>query len=162
MVFGSTDKAMSNLSSDEILLRIRGISRSLEKRSQQVARRTGLTAQQLAALVAISGTEEATVSHIAKRANLSQTVASHVIDQLVRLELVTRRRSVEDRRRVLVRISEKGTEKLLQAPRVRHEPFHSRFNRLQPWEQAMLVSAVQRLSRLVEENDEGWQRPRSV
>ena len=162
MDFGSAGDTMNNVSSDEILIRIRGISRSLEKRTQQVARRTGLTAQQLAALVAISGMGEATVSHIAKSASLSQTVASHVIDQLVRLELVSRRRSVEDRRRVLVRISEKGEEKLLQAPPVRHEPFHLRFSRLQPWEQTMLVSAVQRLSRLVEENDEGRESARPI
>ena len=153
---------MSNVSSDEILLRIRGISRSLKKRIQQMGCSTGLTGQQLEALMAISGMEEATVSHVAKSAGLNLATASQVIDQLARLELVSRRRSVEDRRMVLVRISEKGAEKLLQAPPVRHELFHSRFSRLQWWEQAMIVSAVQRLSRMVEENDEGPESTRSI
>ena len=161
MVSGLADDAMSKVSSDEILVRIHGISLSLKKSIKQMACRTGLTGQQLEALMVISGMEEATVSDIAKSASLSVATASQAIDQLVRLGLVSRHRSVEDRRMVLVRISEKGAKKLLQVPPVRHKLFSSRFSRLQSWEQAMLVSAVQRLSRLVEENGEGLESPRS-
>ena len=59
--------------------------------------------------------------------------------------LLSRRRSQQDKRRVLVSITDNGKQVLEDAPPLMQEAFVDEFSSLQEWEQAMILCSLQRL-----------------
>jgi DNA-binding MarR family transcriptional regulator len=89
-----------------------GAERRLRGRDQH--RRTGgeLSHHQIRALFHLAKDDEVTAGCLAKNAELSPASMTAMLDQLEELGFVTRRRSVEDRRQVLVSLTEEGRAKL--------------------------------------------------
>ncbi len=84
---------------------------------------------------------------------MSQATATTILDRLERNQLVERRRSVEDKRKVHAVLTEKGEEALRQAPTPLQEHFINRFQKLEEWEQTLLLSSVQRISTMMNAED---------
>jgi DNA-binding MarR family transcriptional regulator len=83
--------------------------------SEKAAAAEGLTAQQHQALLAIRGLSERgemTVGELAEALLLRHHSAGELVDRLARLELVARAVDAADGRRVLVRLTPTGEEKL--------------------------------------------------
>jgi hypothetical protein len=59
--------------------------------------------------------------------------------------LISRQRSENDRRQVLVQVTQAGKALLNNAPPLMQESFVEAFNQIQDWEQAMILSSLQRL-----------------
>jgi len=130
---------------DSVLIAIRKIIQSIAMNSKSLVKRVGLTGPQLMILQEVVHSAEISVGEVAKAISLSQGTVTGILERLEKRELVTRRRSDFDRRRVLVQATEAGKALVRTAPPLMQEAFVERFSALQDWEQAMMLSSLQRL-----------------
>lgn len=100
------------------------------------AKETGLTPQQHQALLAIRGTElgQATIGYVAQRLLLKPHSATGLIDRLETLGLVTRHIVPEDRRRAVLRLTDKALTLLAELSATHREEIR----RLKPLLEGML------------------------
>ncbi len=112
--------------------------------------RSGLTGPQLLALQVIGRQGELNVGDLARRINLSQGTVTTILDRLEKRGLVVRTRSTTDKRRVVVSLSEIGSEALASAPTLLQEHFLDAFSRLGDWEQNLILSSLQRVAEMME------------
>ena len=138
-----TDTA--NSTSDRVLIALRQIIRSIDIRSKRLVKQFGLTGPQLIILQEVARAEEITASELAKAISLSQPTVTGILERLEKRALITRRRSNSDRRRVKVSATAVGRQLLEAAPPLMQESFVEQFDRLQNWEQHMILSSLQRL-----------------
>jgi DNA-binding MarR family transcriptional regulator len=71
-----------------------------------------LSLSQVRALFKFQGDEEVSAGVLAKRADLSPASMTAMLDALEAAGIVERHRSIQDRRQVIVRLTEKGRERL--------------------------------------------------
>jgi DNA-binding MarR family transcriptional regulator len=100
-----------------------GAERRLRGRDQH--RRAGgeLSHHQIRALFHLAKEEEVTAGCLAKNAELSPASMTAMLDQLEEWGFVERRRSAEDRRQVLVSLTDEGRAKLAKKRAVWNEKF---------------------------------------
>jgi DNA-binding MarR family transcriptional regulator len=134
-----------NSISDAVLIALRQIIRAIDLRSKSLVKQFGLTGPQLLILQEIARAEEITASELAKSISLSQATVTGILERLEKRTLITRRRSNSDRRRVKVSATPTGRQLLEAAPPLMQESFVEQFDRLQNWEQHMILSSLQRL-----------------
>src|SRR5258706_612927 len=95
----------------ETLAAFRYALRQFVRFSEQAAQAAGITAQQHQALLAIKGfpgRDSVTVGELAERLQLRHHSAVGLVDRLVTEKLVTRSSSTEDRRLVLIQLTDRG------------------------------------------------------
>lgn len=131
--------------SDSVMIALRKIIQAIDMNSRKLVKRVGLTGPQLVILQEISSLGEVTAGETARAVSLSQATVTGILERMEKRELITRKRSDIDKRRVMVCITETGKKILEDAPPLMQEEFVDRFSSLQEWEQAMIVSALQRL-----------------
>lgn len=134
-----------NSISDDVLIALRQIIRSIDLRSKRLVKQFGLTGPQLLILREIAWSDEITASELAKAISLSQATVTGILERLEKRALITRRRSNSDRRRVKVSATPAGRQLLEAAPPLMQESFLEQFDRIQNWEQHMILSTLQRL-----------------
>ena len=139
------NRHLSNSITDNVLICLRKIIQSIDIQSKHLMKKVGLTGPQLVILQEISKYDEAPVGAIARAISLSQATVTGVLERLEKRALVTRRRDVIDRRRVLVRITNKGLQILETSPPPLQASFVEQFDNLQDWEQSMILSSLERL-----------------
>ncbi len=128
---------------------LRRILRTTDRVTKSLATTTGTTPSQLLVLQEIEHRGEATPSAIASALQFGQPTVTSIVDRLVASELVTRRRSAEDRRQILLQVTDIGREVLDAAPDLLQTQFRERFLALPMWEQAMILSTLERLGALL-------------
>jgi len=128
---------------------IRRLLRASEISEKQLAAATGLTPSQLVVLQQVSRLGETTAGAIATAVQFSQATVTNLVDRLEERGLVVRSRREQDRRQVWVAITETGRKALLSAPDIIQDRFRDRFERLEDWEQAMIVAMLERLTGLL-------------
>jgi DNA-binding MarR family transcriptional regulator len=131
--------------SDNVLIAIRKIMQSISLNSRSLVKRVGLTGPQLMVLKEVTDSGEVSVGEVARAISSSQGTVTDIVERMEKKGLVVRRRSDYDRRRVLVHVTEAGKQLLEKAPPLMQESFVEQFNALQDWEQAMILSSLQRL-----------------
>lgn len=132
---------------EEVLVAIRQIIRAIDLHSSRLSKEVGLTGPQLILMREIrDSTAEETIRQMAKNTNMSQATATTILDRLERRGLVVRLRSQLDKRKVHAHLTDAGKELLSKAPLPLQDSFISRFQKLEDWEQLMLLSSVQRIS----------------
>ena len=139
--------------SEAALISLRRILRATEMNSRVLAREWGFTPSQLIVLQIIGKTDNAVPSAIAREASLTQATVTSLIDKLELRHLVERRRDTEDRRRVLVSLTDKGKSALSSAPDLLQERFEARFKKLPEWEQSYLIAALERVAAILDAED---------
>lgn len=95
----------------ETLAAFRYALRQFLRFSEAAAQETGITPQQHQALLAIKGfpgRDSITVGELAERLQLRHHSAVELIDRLIVQKLVSRKATAEDRRRVLIQLSNRG------------------------------------------------------
>ena len=100
----------------ETLAAFRYALRQFMRFSEAAAREAGITAQQHQALLAIKGfpgRDRVTVGELAERLQLRHHSTVGLVDRLVAEKLVIRAPSAEDRRQVLIQLTNRG-EKILE------------------------------------------------
>lgn len=113
------------------------------------ARRITLT--QLSAMASISAAGELTLGELAARERVQPPSMTRVIATLTEHGMVTRKSHPDDGRQVLVSLTDKGHEVLMEEARTREAWLEARLRTLGPDELEILRQASAILSRLVEE-----------
>jgi DNA-binding MarR family transcriptional regulator len=134
---------------DELLIALRRVIRAVDLRSKQLSRDVGLTGPQLLVMQNIHASPGVMVKEIADSINLSPATITNILDRLEIKELANRIRSVEDKRKVGVYLTDKGNEALKNAPRALQEHFVERFGQLEEWEQSQMVATMQRIASMM-------------
>lgn len=139
-----------NRQSEIALIAMRRILKATEANVKTLAARSGLTASQLLALQSLSSSGEMLVGDLARLLELRHATISILLDKLQDLGLIERRKHENDRRKVWVRITPAGVDRLRGAPDLLQNRFRQRFSALPEWEQSMLLAGLQRIVALLD------------
>jgi len=138
---------------DSVLVALRRVIRATDLHSKSLAKKTGLTAPQVMILKTVTEKPGSTVGLIAMDVSLSQATVTTIVDRLEKRGLVSRQRSNEDRRKVMVHLTELGQESLKAAPTPLQEHFVDQFSALKGWEQSMIIASLQRVAEMMDAQD---------
>lgn len=130
---------------DEVLINLRKIIQMIDIHSRYLVRQVGLTGPQLAILQELSRQGNISTGELAKAISLSQATVTGILERLEKKDLVERTRSDNDRRRVIVNVTENCIRLLENAPSQLQESFVNTFHELEEWEQSMILSSLQRI-----------------
>lgn len=117
---------------------------------ESVQKSTGMTTSQIFILRYLDKHQQRKASDIAKVAGLSPGAVTQVCDELVRLGLVDRARSTEDRRVVHVRITDAGRSRLEGIRRRRAEQTQRILQLLGPRDSEEFMRIIGRVVEMVE------------
>lgn len=99
-----------------VLSSLRRIIRAVHMYSKKLNSLEGLTTPQLICLQAVVQREGLTLSELSKEVSLSASTLTGIVDRLEKKQLIQRERSVQDRRKVLLKPLPKGSELVVNAP----------------------------------------------
>ncbi|WP_020612005.1 MarR family winged helix-turn-helix transcriptional regulator [Sediminispirochaeta bajacaliforniensis] len=133
----------------DVLVTLRRIIRAIDMHSKRLGKEYGLTGPQLMILKEIRSGTDITIGHVAKKVSLSQATVTNIIDRLEKRGMVTRERSTLDKRRVIVRTTDKAEEILKTNPSVLQADFINSFQTLETWEQNLILSSLQRIAAMM-------------
>jgi DNA-binding MarR family transcriptional regulator len=139
---------VNNIRCRELLGLLRKITQAVDLHSKYLNKNFGLTGPQLIILQELSN-GELTVSGLARRVSLSQGTVTDIIHRLEKKDLIIRRRSSQDKRRVLITLSEKCKDLLALAPPPLQETFTNSFSQIEEWEQLMILSSINRIVKMM-------------
>lgn len=134
---------------DQVLIELRRMMHSMEMRSKALEKLSGITLPQLLILRLLHAHGPQPIGRLATDSSLSQATATGIIDRLVSRGLVERKASAQDRRRVMVEISENGRAFIARAPSPFHDDFMHSFSNMESWEQTQFVSSLQRMNTML-------------
>jgi len=118
------DGQIAEIGDYETLARFRYELRRFQAFSEAAANRSGLTAQQHQALLAISGfssREPISVGDLARYLMVRHHTAVELVDRLVKLKVLSRSVDARDGRRVLVQLTGEGERRLQRLSRIHLE-----------------------------------------
>jgi DNA-binding MarR family transcriptional regulator len=136
--------------SETALVALRRILRATELNSKLLASQTGLTTSQFILLQMVARDGKVLPSTLARSARLTQATVTSLVDKLERGGFVTRRRDTEDRRRIWIEPTPAGRQAVADSPDLLHDRFRARFRELKDWEQAMIITSLERVSTLLD------------
>lgn len=132
---------------------IRRMSRNLDLHSRELEREYGLTVPQLNVLWAVGASHRVPIGQVADRISLSGATVTSIVDRLEDHGLITRERSTDDKRQVLISLTAKGRDVLAGGPQPFHDCFVERLARLERWQQTELLSAIQHVADMMEPDE---------
>jgi DNA-binding MarR family transcriptional regulator len=135
--------------SEEILVTLRQIVRAMSIYSKSLDKHFGLTYPQLLILHELFQSDQIAIGEIARKISLSQATVTDIIDRLIIKGLVTRTKNSLDRRQVLIKISPNGKNIINKKPSLLQKEFLIEFDKLQKWEQHLLLSSVERIASMM-------------
>lgn len=135
---------------DQVIAALRRIMRAIDLHSRLLLQQHGLTAPQLVALKAARRLQPVTVGALAREIHLGQATVTGILGRLEKRGLVTRIRGDQDRRSVVVQLTEAGARLVEQAPSVLQERFHRELATLRQWEQTMILATLQRIASMMD------------
>lgn len=135
---------------DEVLVALRRVIRATDLHSKHLAKTTGLTAPQILLLQTLRDRGQVTIGELAKDMSLSQATVTTIIDRLEKRELVYRKRSERDKRKVHAYLTDRAVDTLKSAPIPLQEQFTRQFGQLQEWEQTMIISSLKRVAQMMD------------
>jgi len=138
---------------DQVLVSLRQIIRAIDLHSKRLERESGLTGPQLLVMQLIGTSGETTAGVIAREVSLSQATVTSILDRLEKKGLLERVRSTDDKRKVMVSLTEEGGKALEKAPTLMQESFIKAFNHLEDWEQNLMLSTLQRVADMMNATD---------
>ncbi|SNS70834.1 MarR family winged helix-turn-helix transcriptional regulator [Antarctobacter heliothermus] len=138
---------------DTCLIAIRRILRATELYSRELKLAAGVTAVQFRVLQIIGERGHATAKEISVQMRVSQATVTSLVDKLVKQNLALREKSETDRRQINIHITAAGRQTLAEAPDPLQQRFVRKFAAMEDWEQAMLVSSLERVAAMLDADD---------
>lgn len=138
---------------ETVLVALRRVIRATDLHSKHLAKTTSLTAPQILLLQTIRSKGNMTIGELAACMSLSQATVTTIVDRLEKRQLVARERSTTDKRKVYALLTAGGVEVLKSAPIPLQHQFAQEFDRLQEWEQSMIIAALQRVAHMMDAQD---------
>lgn len=139
----------SELHCREMLIALRKIIQTINMHSKDLNRKFGLTGPQLIILQEVSNHQEITVTELSRLISLSQATVTDIVNRLVKRGFVEKKKHDTDKRCVIISPLEKCHLILEQAPPSIQDTFKKRFESLEDWEQLMILSAMERVVKLM-------------
>jgi DNA-binding MarR family transcriptional regulator len=133
---------------DDILNALRVIVQALRVSSRAAEKQVGLSGAQLFVLEKLSEVDSLSMNELAERTHTHQSSVSVVVAKLVRRKLVTRSRSRQDGRQVVLHLTEAGMKRLQTSPPTTQEKLLSALRKMAPEERVLLSTSLTRLLRL--------------
>jgi len=135
---------------DEVLISLRRIIQAIDLHSRALVKRYGLTGPQLIILQEVA--KKGVLSHgeLSQAISVGQATVTGILMRLENKGFITRQRCETDKRKVLVQITEKGTQMIGSAPSPLQETFTDQFVKLQNWEKNMILSSLQRIVQMMD------------
>lgn len=137
------------------LTAMRKILRTTELNSKRLTQETGLTPSLLIFMQMLDDQREQTAGYVAGRMGITQATTTALMHRLEAQGMIQRRKGETDRRQVWLSLTEAGRKVLQIAPDGVHARFHDEFAALQDWEQAMLITALERVAAMLGNDDVG-------
>ena len=138
------------LRTEEALIALRQISRATASDSRKLAKGSGLSVSQLVTLQEIGRVGTISPSKLAEKVSLSRGTMTLMLRKLEAKSLISRTPDELDKRRYFVGLSDAGSAALAGAPTLLHEIFSGRFAKLESWEQAQIIAALERVAAMLE------------
>ena len=135
---------------DDILVALRRITRAIDLHSKRLQKDTGLTTSQLLVMKAIAKLGSPSPSAIAREIVLSQATVTSLLDRLEKQDLIQRSKSEDDKRVVRVDLTDRGNEKIADAPELLQSGFLKEYRTLPDWQRNMLVASLQHIAFLMD------------
>ena len=135
---------------DEIVAAIRRIIRAIDLHSRRLVDRHDLTGPQLAILREAERLASPSTGALARAVHLSQPTVTGILNRLERRGLVRRERAAEDRRSVIITVTDAGRRLLREAPSLLQERFRDELARLAEWERLTLLASLQRIASMMD------------
>ena len=134
---------------DESLIALRRILRATELYARDLAQAAGVTPAQLRVLQIVGEKKDPTAKTLANQMGVSQATVTALVDKLVARSLVSRQPSAQDRRQTNITLTTQGEDVLEEAPDALHQRYVRAFADLADWEQAQLVSSLERVAAML-------------
>lgn len=128
-----------------ILNRIRQIVRALRLFDKRAQARYGLGAAQMFVLHVLQGEGKLTLSEVADRTATDQSSASLAVQRLIAEDYVSRAPGEEDRRHVILSLTQKGRALVRRMPQPAQEQILESLGRMRPRERAELMRLLDKL-----------------
>jgi len=138
---------------EEVLIALRRVIRATDLHSKHLAKTTGLTAPQIMVLHSIRNMGQVTIGQIANDVSLSQATVTTILDRLEKRDLVYRKRSLTDKRKVHAYLTESANDILKEAPVPLQDQLARQFSHLKEWEQTLLISSLQRVAQMMDAHE---------
>lgn len=138
---------------DISLIALRRILRATELYGRELKQSAGVTAVQFRALQIVGEKGCVTAKEISVRMRVAQATVTSLVDKLVREGMVVREKSEQDRRQTDIHITPKGQKTLSEAPDPLQQRFVRKFAAMEDWEQAMVVSSLERVAGMLDAVD---------
>lgn len=140
---------------DECLIALRRILRATTLYERNLALAAGITPAQLRVLQILHGRGDGrtTPKGLATQMGVVQATVTALIDKLEAGGMVSRQRSETDRRQTHVVITAKGRSVVKDVPDALQQRFVGAFDRMQDWEQAQLLSSLERVAAMLDAED---------
>ncbi|MDQ2070559.1 MarR family winged helix-turn-helix transcriptional regulator [Natronospira bacteriovora] len=136
---------------DESILRaLRRVIRAVDLYSRQLSVRHNLTGPQLVCLRQLARSGGMTPGHLAREISLSPATISGILDRLEKRGYITRNRRPEDKRQVLVALTDAGRALIERTPLPLQERFTQRLAELPLERQAEINEALQQVVTMME------------
>ena len=133
-----------------ILRALRRVIRRVDIHSHKINSAFNITVPQLICLYSVKRNPEKTMSQLAKDVSLGASTVNGIVDRLERKELVKRRRSEKDRRKVFLDLTDKGKELVKAAPPMLHETLATELEKLPELERTAVAFSLERIVKLME------------
>jgi DNA-binding MarR family transcriptional regulator len=136
-----------------ILRALRRIIRAVDIHSRKLNTEFRITAPQMICLCSLAEKEFMTLSELAADVNLGISTVNGIVDRLEAKGLLTRTRSSQDRRKVVLKITETGLEIKKRSPSLLQERFTRSYKKLTPLEQATLTLSLEKIVEMMGAED---------
>ncbi len=110
---------------------------------------TGLSPSQALVLRQIGAHNGITPGSVATTLRFGQATITNIVDKLVDAGFVTRTRSDNDKRQILVKATPEGVSRLADLPLPLQAHFTRGFGEMARWEQAMMLAMLEKLGDLI-------------
>lgn len=135
---------------DQVIAALRRITRAIDLHSRLLLKKSGLTSPQLAALHAVRRLGPVTVGAVAREVHLGHATVTGILTRIEERGLVVRTRGSNDRRSVLVELTDEGHKVLEEAPSPLQDRFRRELSRLHKWERTMILATLQRIAAMMD------------
>jgi len=144
---------MSTDNEETILRSLRRIIQAIDQHSRKLRRIFNLTVPQIITLHQLRGNDSSTSGELARSAFLSQATMTGIIDRLEKRGLVRRDRCQNDRRRVMISLTEEGREVVTIMPKPLQDQFINRLAALPQTEQHAIANTLTHIVEMMEASD---------
>lgn len=136
-----------------ILGSLRHIIRSIDMENKRICQKYKLTLAQLVCLRLLLNNKEMTSSRLAKQMFVSQATLTGVLDRMESKGLITRERSMTDRRKVFIHLSPQGEELAQEMPLPLQDRFAQSLELLEEHEREQINACLERIVQLMDAPD---------